>query len=72
MLSNDLQHEDNSSEANDIFIESIKADPEPESDQDSKQNDGIETKKCKLSWYYFQPKTYLPWFSVQYPVCAMT
>ena len=49
MLSNDLQHEDNSSEANDIFIESIKADPEPESDQDSKQNDGIETKKCKLS-----------------------
>ena len=48
MLSNDLQHEDNSSEANETFIELIKVDPGPESDQDSKQNDDIETKKSKL------------------------
>ena len=50
MLSNDLQHEDNDSESNETFLELIKANPGPESDQDSKQNDAIETKKI-------QPKT---------------
>ena len=35
-LSNNLQHEDNGSEANETFIKLIKADLIPESDQDSK------------------------------------
>ena len=45
MLSKDFKHEDNSSEANGTFIEVIKADLGPESDQDSKQNDAMETQK---------------------------
>ena len=45
MLSKDFKHEDNSSEANETFIEVIKADLGPESDQDSKQNDAMETQK---------------------------
>ena len=49
MLSNDLQHKNYRSKANETFIKLIKADPEPESDQDSNQNDDMETKKSKLS-----------------------
>ena len=48
MLSSGLQQEDNISEANETFIELIKVDPGPESDQDSNQTDGMETKKSKL------------------------
>ena len=45
MLSNDLQHKNYRSKANETFIKLIKADPGPESDQDSKQNNGMEKKK---------------------------
>ena len=48
MLSSGLQQEDNISEANETFIELIKVDLGPESDQDSNQTDGMETKKSKL------------------------